>query len=288
MSDADPACRAPGADAQGERLLVVGQNSFIARHLLAHLPAARVRAVGHAALDHPDLLDGIACVINCARHPDAARDGYHLERDDPDVRLAARLGACDLPYVMLSTRQVYAQSTDPLREDSPLGPWNAYGRHKLMAEQRVRALLGERLTVLRLGNIFGDERTPGRRTFLAILLERLARLGEVRFDMSPFTERDFLPVERCARVLARLVERPPGGVLNVGSGIALPTGRLALWIIEGFGRGRLVVDSPEERDAFVLDVSRLRALCGVPCTLEDLRLRCLALGRALAGPAAPG
>ena len=34
---------------------------------------------------------------------------------------------------------------------------------------------------------------------------------------------------------------PPGGILNIGSGIGLPTGRLALWIIEGYGRGELVI-----------------------------------------------
>ena len=54
----------------------------------------------------------------------------------------------------------------------------------------------------------------------------------------------------------RIVAAPPGGVLNVGSGIALPTGRLALWVLEGYGRGELVIESPREHDAFVLDVGR--------------------------------
>ena len=59
--------------------------------------------------------------------------------------------------------------------------------------------------MLRLANIFGYERGPGRRTFLSLTLDRLAREGRIRFDMSPFVERDFLPVEACARLLARIV-----------------------------------------------------------------------------------
>jgi dTDP-4-dehydrorhamnose reductase/UDP-glucose 4-epimerase len=71
-------------------------------------------------------------------------------------------------------------------------------------------------------------------------------------------------------------------VLNVGSGIALPTGRLALWVLEGYGRGELVIEAPREHDAFVLDVTRLRSLYGPPCTYEELRTSCLELGRRLA------
>jgi dTDP-4-dehydrorhamnose reductase/UDP-glucose 4-epimerase len=103
--------------------------------------------------------------------------------------------------------------------------------------------------------------------------------------MSPFVVRDFLPVEACARVLARIVAAPPGGVLNVGSGIPLPTGRLALWVLEGYGRGELAIKSPDERDSFVLDVARLTRLYGPPCTCDELRASCLELGRRLAGKA---
>jgi len=268
------------------RILLVGRNSFLAGHLLRQLPGERVRAVAHAAIERPDLLDGIACAISCARHPLLGSERYDQATMDPDLRLAERIGARPIAYVMLSTRKVYAPADGPLAEDAPTTPSDLYGRHKLAAERRLRALLGERLTVLRLANVFGFERQPGRRTFLSLSLDRLQRDGRIRFDMSPFVKRDFLPVERCAGLLARIVRAPPGGVLNVGSGIGLPTGRLALWIIEGYGRGELVISSPEEKDPFVLDVGRLAGIYGSPCTYDELRRSCLDLGRRLAGEAA--
>jgi dTDP-4-dehydrorhamnose reductase/UDP-glucose 4-epimerase len=188
-----------------------------------------------------------------------------------------------VPYLFLSSRKVYAPADRPLAEDAPLGPSDAYGRSKLAIEQALSARLGERLTVLRLANIFGDERIPGRRSFLGLALNSLAERGQIRFDMSPFVERDFLPVETLAGLLARIAANPPGGVLNLGSGIGLPVGRLALWIIEGHGRGELVIERPGEHDPFVLDIARLAARHGRrPCTLADLQARCRALGRALA------
>jgi hypothetical protein len=49
------------------RLLVVGGGSFIAGHFLAACEEP-VRAVGHDAIERPDLLDGVDRVISFARH----------------------------------------------------------------------------------------------------------------------------------------------------------------------------------------------------------------------------
>lgn len=267
-------------------ILVVSPSSFLARAALEALAGLDVRLAHHHELDRAELVDGIGCVVSFARDPRLSTPDYRID-DDVELGLARRVAARDARYVFLSTRKVYALGTGPLSEDSPLGPTDAYGRNKLALEERLGALLGPRLTVLRLANIFGYEREPGRRTFLGLCLASLAREGRIVLDMSPFVERDFLPVGSFARVLARVVQAPPGGVLNVGSGIALACGRLVLWILEGFGRGELLVTSPEERDPFVLDIARLRARYGSPCAIEDLRAAALSLGRRLARDLAP-
>lgn len=266
-------------------LLVVGKNSFIADHLLKILPEDGARAVSHDQLDKPDLLDGIGTVINAARHPGSSQADYDLEALDPDVRLAKRIGDREIDMIMLSSRKVYTPDDAPLAETSPTGPIDAYGANKLRAELRLSALLGERLTILRLANIFGDERVSGRHSFLAMLLNRLAEQNQIRYDMSPFVERDFLPVEILAKLLSAIVCEPPGGIMNVGSGVALPTGRLALWIMQGFGGGELLISSFEEKDRFVLDIGRLERRHGRPCSREDLKRRCLDLGRRLCADA---
>ena len=268
------------ADRDG-RVLVLGKNGFIARHVLHALPKHRVLAKSHGDLAAPDLLDGVDIVLNCAKHPGSNRGDYDLHEQDPDLALARRIGERDIRMIMLSSRKVYAPSDQPLSEDAPLGPSDAYGRNKLKAEQDVKKNLGDRLTILRLANIFGDERIEGRRSFLALSLNRLAEQGQIRYDMNPFVERDFLPVDILADLLARIAREPPGGVMNIGSGIGLPTGHIALWIMEGYGGGQLLIDSHEGKDRFVLDISRLKERYGAPCTLDDLRERCLGLGRGL-------
>ncbi|MEZ5905742.1 MAG: SDR family oxidoreductase [Geminicoccaceae bacterium] len=239
-------------------ILVTGAGGLIGRHVARALgPMARAR--GHAALDEPGLLDGIEVVIHAGRDSRLGTPDYRLE-GDVELALARRAAECGLRLLTLSSRKVYAPSERPLDEASALGPTDRYGQQKLAMEEALEALLGPRLTRLRIANVFGFE--PGRPSFMGRMLDGLARDATITFDMSPFTTRDFLDAATLGRMVAAIAHRPPGGILNVGSGVALPTGRLALALIEGFGRGRLVVLDAAERDVFVLDCRRLMNLVG--------------------------
>ena len=63
-------------------------------------PGGQVEAVAHDAIDRPDLLDGVGCVVNFARHPmgGCERRLPAFEAMDPDLRLARRLGKRDITY----------------------------------------------------------------------------------------------------------------------------------------------------------------------------------------------
>jgi dTDP-4-dehydrorhamnose reductase len=203
--------------------------------------------------------------------------------------------SADLPhYVMLSTRLVWGQAgpgegtrrLDVARPAAPVGP---YAAAKWRAEQAVMAALPGRCTVLRLANIFGAEAAddlPGRRTFFAQALRSLREHGTIRLDISPFVERDFLPVEPLAAWLARIVPARRAGLWGLGSGQATPVGRIAQWLIEGHGRGRLEISDLREHDGFVIDAQPLHTAFALPrpADLQTLLAeRCRTLGAGLAG-----
>ncbi|HEV7371885.1 NAD-dependent epimerase/dehydratase family protein [Arenibaculum sp.] len=257
-------------------VVVVGRSGFIARGLGSVAAAGGWRFASH---DRPDALEGAECVVNCALPP-AERTGDVETENLFDVRLARAASRMGARYVMLSSRKVYdATRQAGAGEDAPTGPSDAYGRNKLRAERAVLDIMGGRATVLRLANVIGWE--PGRRSFMGMMLSGLGREGRVTLDVSPFVRRDFLPVESVAGIIADLVVRETGGILNVGSGIGTPVGHVALWLMEGAGRGELVVTSPFERDGFHLDVARLAGHLGRDPAALDLAEYCRALGRRL-------
>ncbi len=254
--------------------LILGRG-FIATAVAATLPPDQRLTLPHEAVRAGELPPGVGAVLWGGRHPALGTADWRLD-DELEIAAARLAAARCLPFVSLGTRKVYAPSPEPLGEVMPVGPTDRYGEQKLAIETALQDMLGERLTRLRLANLFGHE--PGRTTFAGRMLATLVANGEIRFDMSPFTRRDFIPVEAAGRAIAALLRDPPGGIVNVGSGIPLECGRLALWLLEGFGGGRLVCERWEERDAFVLDVARLNRVTGLGCTAADLRNACLTIG----------
>ncbi|HYD67803.1 NAD-dependent epimerase/dehydratase family protein [Azospirillum sp.] len=267
-------------------ILVVGRNSVLAGAFAACAARPPCRFVSHGELDRPGVFDGIRTVVNFALHPDTRRTPYDPAKD---ADLAVGRAAADraLGFVLLSTRKVYDPAAladleaGGAAEDAPLGPTDHYGANKLRTEEALRALLGERLTVLRIANIVGFDRVPGRAMFMNRMLDTLAAQGCIRFDVSPFVRRDFLPDDDFARALAAVLERGLTGTFNVGSGYAVEVGRLALWVMEGYGAGELRITDPRHHDEFVLNVDRLQTAIGPLSPAGRLEELCRAVGRRL-------
>lgn len=260
------------------KIIVAGSGSFIAQHWR-----------GMSALDHLHVgrhgLDGVtACasdvIVNCATPPEFKTAPYKesIDYDLAAARLAADVGA---RFVMLSTRKVYAPQAGlvSLTESSTVGPVDRYGENKLQSEERIQSLLGERCIILRIANVYGNE--LGRRSFFGLAMTRLKTENRIVLDVSPFTARDFIPVQRLGVLLDAICNSRIHGVYNVGSGVALPLGRIAQWLIQGYGRGALEIVDVSERDAFVLDVSKLRESLGINMPIYNFEPDIRALGQHL-------
>lgn len=254
-----------------------------------HALGGRTRLHGHGRALEVAATGGFDVVVSCAFDPRLKREPYDPELDF-DLRLAQTTDGA-ARFIMLSTRKVYgAGNTEPARVEGPALGQDTYGRNKRETERRLGDLLGERLTVLRLSNVAGFEYPePGRRTFLAMLLTRLKREGTILYDMDPAQPRDFIPLDRAAALLAAALRRGEGGVFNAGSGLAVPVGRIAEWVMAGFGGGKLLVQDRGLEDRFVLDMGPTHAAFPQIAPLTEAALQCHfeALGRRLrAAPAA--
>jgi nucleoside-diphosphate-sugar epimerase len=231
-----------------------------------------------------DWLSGARTVINCAFDPRLKSGPYDSEHDI-DLHIAAQLRNWPaVHYVMLSSRLAYGPAPGDLRlhEGMTATPDRHYGKAKLTTERALQGLLGDRLTVLRLSNVFGDEAWPGRQSFFASAMRSLKDHGRIVLDISPFVERDFIPVQELAVSLVRIASAPRPGLFNLGAGCATPTGRVAQWLIEGFGGGVMLVSDLREFDAFRLDIAAARAAFAIePVSPAVVRERCTHLGARL-------
>jgi len=263
------------------KIVIIGKSSLLARRFLTLATPKNVVAVSHRDIDTPGLFDDVACVVNFAFDPRMGREPYAVERDI-DVVIAKRIHS-STRFVMLSTRMVYgAEQNRGAREDDQAIGLNQYGKNKVETEARLTDLLGGRLVILRIGNVLAWEPENSGGNFMLRLLESLRNHGCINYDISPFVRKDFVTERYLVDALDKACASNLGGKCNVGSGIPLEVGRVAMWVLEGYGQGNLMVSSPREVDEFWLDMTRSTELFGAPPGREDLRLACVELGKKIA------
>lgn len=250
-------------------LLLVGGKSFIAREFIERSDRP-LRAVSHMEVTDADVWSDVDCVVNFAFSPLLHTQTYCPD-EDIDLRLAevARDRGCH--YVMISSRRVYNREAQWGATESSLAMGaDVYGANKVKIERNLAGLLGERLTILRPGNVFGFEIEVGRSRFGAFLLNQLASTGDIHLTINPFTRRDVIPVDYFCAVVDAVVDRRPSGIFNVGVALPVEVGRIALWLLQGFGSGRLIVDNMADAEEFSLDSRRLESMLSMSCGVDRL------------------
>ncbi len=266
-------------------IAVVGASSFIARALRQRPEAASWRFIGHKEALSTDLwLRGTHTVLNCA-FDDRLKDIAYDAALDVDLRLAEKMRRDQsIHYVMLSSRLAYgsAPGDGRLSEALVCNPMVPYAKAKIITENKLAAMLGERLTVLRLSNVFGAEYVPGRKNFISVATRTLINDRRIVLDTNPFMERDFVPVTELARSIVRILAAPMSGTFNLGAGRGTAIGLIAVWLIKGFGHGDLVINNMRDHDAFWLDMSKANRAFGIETVpVSRIQAFCIELGRTL-------
>jgi dTDP-6-deoxy-L-talose 4-dehydrogenase (NAD+) len=277
------------------RILVTGGSGFLGRAFIrqalanGHAIAALVRPTSKVQLaPHPALTVAIGTIANppweaLARFaPDACvhtawitEIGIYRQSRENDRYVAESLALITAllqrglrHVVALGTCAEYRPSTAPLFEmESPLEPSSPYGRAKhqlhVLLDERVR-IAGARLAWVRIFQAYGPGESPLR--LCSTVVRRVTGGEPVKLDM-PGAVRDWVYLDDVASALLTLVERCADMVVNVGTGVGHTVDAVARIIAGMLGRvdlAPLPVASADASDAFVADLTRLRAMGWTP------------------------
>jgi len=169
------------------------------------------------------------------------------------------------PWIFLaSTSHVYASSAEPLKETSPLGPANAYGRTKLQAEESANDRARRHGLELCIGRIFSYS-TPEQPAsyFIPAIIKKLSEAPRGATLEIPGIQgtRDFLTPELICEAFEVLLAKKASGVYNIGTGTAVKLIDIVSAVRARLGREDLVIVPRDEGTVHLrADVSKLRSL----------------------------
>lgn len=149
---------------------------------------------------------------------------------DLAAQTAKKAAAAGAQFLFLSSLKVHGESSQsPFREDSPLAPKGVYAESKARAEDRLRAIPGLRLAVLRPPLVYG----PGVKANFLALMNAVARgwplpLASIR------NRRSLVYVGNLADAIIACLGKE--GTFLVSDGEAVSTPQLCREIGEALGR----------------------------------------------------
>jgi dTDP-4-dehydrorhamnose reductase len=268
-------------------VLVVGADGQIGRELLAGLPRLGIPALGTTRhrdrvgagriyLDLEDDLSGWRCPGNirsavlaaavtrldvCEREPEATRKINVVA----SLALADRLAARGIPFIFLSSNQVFDGSTSHRRSDEPTSPRTVYGCQKTQVERYVLERY-DTAAILRLTKVV----TPQ----LPLLCQWSSAL-DAGSPIRPFRDLVIapLPIGLVVETIARMIERRPAGVMQASGPRDVAYADVALHIARRLGADPALVQPQDSSAAGLppifaprnttLDTSRLRNELGL-------------------------
>ena len=216
--------------------LITGAAGLIGHYLLKTAPrwAPRweVRGITRQDVDLTDAacLTGVVrslkplVIIHCAalsRTKDCEQDPESARRINVEVTAHLAQLSQDIPFIFLSSGEVFDGRTGWYSEMDEPNPINVYGQTKLEAEQAV--LQNPRHTVVRIVLTAGTSET-GDRSFV----EDMCRTAKASKDVTLYADefRCPLPAGVIARVIWALVDRNQPGLYHLGG-----SDRLSRWEI---------------------------------------------------------
>ncbi len=261
------------------RVLIVGSSSMIAQGVMSSAPEVSWRTASARTPLTPADLEGIETVINFALTQEYRVNEYD-EANDIDLALARAIADRPIRYILLSSRKVYGlEGQFGVAEEGLIEPQGNYGINKYRTEGLLSEILGGRLTTLRVSNVLGDERIPGRKSFMSMMLGGLVERDTITMDVHPSVRRDFISAPACGKALLQVMAEPIPGIFNFGSGEPVAMGTIAEALMKGFGSGKIDVINDRVFDEFVLNVTKWNNRFGQIETATELLEYCEGLGR---------
>jgi len=213
-----------------KKIVILGNRSFIQKNLYQCLQNRfDVKKIKFQNIKKFKF-NNIDYLINCSSHTNFFKKKYE-KKYDRNYILSTFIKKHYAKLVILSSRQVYEPKFN-ITEKSKIKPINLYGKNCIKSEKNCKKILNDRLIVLRLSNVFGNEIGKKKKpSLISILIEGIKK-KKVTFDNNYYLYKDFLPINHLSNYMNKILLKDNfSGILNVGSGVPLQVKKFLDYLI---------------------------------------------------------
>ena len=241
-----------------KKILIIGIKSYLACNLYEKLKISFLTKKVQFNRVSKKLISNYDFVINCSLNKNYISKEYN-EKYDNDLKIVKKLTS-NQKYIFLSTSKVYGKSNTQITENFFTRPLCIYSKNKLITEKKIQNILFQQnIIILRISNIVGFEiKNKGLKTFTHIMLNSLLKSKTINVPKKNYY-KDFITINRFCKILKKIIiSKNFFGIYNLSSGYKYSLKFLAKKMINGYGKGNLILSNNIKTYSFVLNNHKLK------------------------------
>jgi nucleoside-diphosphate-sugar epimerase len=262
-------------------ILIFGKNSFIGSNLYKYLKKnylVKIRDFNSNNLKEISLYDYI---INCSTNKNYVYNSYKVENDF-DLKIANKIKHHNTKYIFLQTRKIYIPKSD-IKENSSKKCKQNYEKNKYITEKKISKILKNRLVVLRVSNIIGDNHSKSRKIHKTYLDYFIQNVSENKIINNKKKFKDFIDINFFSKIVHNIIKKKIYGVFNISIGEKIYLNDINKWLLSSFRKKKELSIVNNLRlpngESFFLDNSKIKKKIKFEYNKDDLKKECIKLSK---------
>ncbi len=262
-------------------ILIFGRNSFIGSYLYKYLKKkylVKIKDFNSINLKKTSLYDYI---INCSTNKDYVYNNYKV-KNDFDLKIANKIKHHNTKYIFLQTRKIYIPKSD-IKENSLKKCKENYEKNKYITEKKISKILKNKLIVLRVSNIIGNNYYKSRKihkTYLDYLIQNVSK-NKLINNKKKF--KDFIDINFFSKVINLIIKKKIYGVYNISIGEKIYLNDINTWLLSSLKKKNelSIINNLRftNNESFFLNNSKIKKKIKFKYNKSDLKKECIKLSK---------
>lgn len=268
------------------RLLIIGQNSFIASNIYNILKnkiyIKKINYKDFLQLKNTDLIK-FNFIVNCSLHPKYVKYKYN-KNFDLDFKILNKIKMLKINFIFFSTRKVYHPRFN-ITENQPLCPQDNYASNKLVTELLIKKILPDNYLILRISNIIGLRIFANKKKVHKLFIDNFFDYKKNKnFPKYNRSYKDFITIAQFAEIFLKMLKKNLKGIYNVSIGKKIFINDIVDWLTyhsDDSFKSKNTNDKKKffNSDSFTLNNSKIKKILNISISKKNLKNYCLDLSR---------
>lgn len=262
-------------------ILIFGKNSFIGSNLYKRLKKKYLVKIKDFNSDNLKKIHMYDYIINCSTNRDYVYGNYRV-KNDFDFKIADKIKNHDTKYIFLQTRKIYIPKSD-IKENSLKECKENYEKNKYITEKKISKILKNKLVVLRVSNIIGDNYNKSRKIHKTYLDYLIQNISKKKLIDNKKKYKDFIDINFFSKIVYYIIKKKLYGVFNISIGEKIYLNDINSWLLSSFKKKKEIDIINNFRfpnnQSFFLNNSKIKQKIKFKYGKNNLKKECLKLSK---------